>query len=279
MTTLSLLLCLCLQSAVDTTAIEVMTFNVRYDNPNDGEHAWEHRKEMVDDIMSTAQIIGVQEALYHQVEYLAEKMPKYRWFGVGRDDGIEAGEYSPVFYQHELFEVIEWGTFWLSEEPNVPGSVGWDAAITRIATWGNLRHLDSGKDFWVFNTHFDHRGVEARPNSARLLMSKVNEMVPEVASVIVMGDFNSTEDTEAYQVMVSGRLSDAIDLSTDNYIPEDEMGTFSGFKKDSDRVEVRIDHIFVDSSMLVDWYSIIDLTVDGRYASDHRPVVAHVHLK
>jgi len=272
---LSIVLCLCLQSAVDTTTFEIMTFNIRYDNPSDGAHAWEHRKERVSDIMGEADIIGVQEALKNQVHDMASMLPTYSWFGAGRDDGEEGGEFSPVFYRSALFEVMEQGTFWLSGQPGVPGSIGWDAAITRIVTWGHLRHKDSGTVFWLFNTHFDHRGQKARENSASLIVRKIEDMVFD-DPVIVTGDFNASETSLVYRTMVGGRLKDARKVVLS--VSQGPSGTFSGFEVDTGRSEARIDYIFVGPPVRVSTFETIDQVLEGRYPSDHRPVIARVAI-
>ena len=277
MTTLLLLLALTAgqtPAAVDTT-ISVMAFNVRYDNPQDGVHAWEYRKERVADIMQRADLVGVQEVLDGQLRDLESMLPGYAWFGVGRDDGMAAGEYSPVFYREDTFELVQEGTYWLSDEPSVPGSVGWDAALPRIVTWGQLRHRDSGTAFWVFNTHFDHRGQEARTQSAALLMQPI-EAVVHADPVIVTGDLNASHDSDVYQTMTAGRLVDAHDASLT--APLGPEGTFSGFEAESVQRNVRIDYIFVDRRLAVHSFEVVDDVVAGRYPSDHRPVLATVAL-
>ena len=273
---MSLAACASLQSAADTTTFDVMTFNVRYDNPLDGDHAWDHRKERVAAIMLRADIIGVQEALFGQVNDLQSMLPGYAWFGAGRDDGMEAGEYSPVFYRQGKFQLIDRGTFWLSEQPELPGSVGWDAAITRIVTWGRLRHTATGETFWMFNTHFDHRGREARRQSASLLIQRLGEMA-YTEPVIVTGDFNASHSSAVYRTMTAGRLEDARHGARTE--PRGPQGTFSGFEGGVGLSEERIDYIFADDWIPVHAFEVIDEVEDGHYPSDHRPVLATLALQ
>ncbi len=266
---------LCL-SPSHAAQIDVMTFNVRYDNPGDGAHAWEHRKERVASIMARADIVGVQEALIGQIRDLESMLPTYAWIGVGRDDGLRGGEFAPIFYQREQFALISEGTFWLSEEPHLPGSIGWDAAITRIVTWGRLRHIASGTVFWVFNTHFDHRGQEARRQSAQLLTARLDEMA-YTEPVIVTGDFNAPHNSVVYRTMTAGRLADARHHA--QTAPLGPESTFSSFEEGTGLPDARIDYVFADSTIAVLAFEVIDEVVAGHYPSDHRPVVARLEIR
>jgi hypothetical protein len=144
--------------------IRVMSFNIRLNTPADSANAWPHRKEMVASMMRfhRADLTGVQEALKDQMDDLTKLLPEFGWMGVGRDDGKEAGEYSAIFYLKDRFAVLEQNTFWLSESPEKPGSMGWDAACVRIVTWAKFKDKRMGKAFYHFNTHFDHIGEKAR---------------------------------------------------------------------------------------------------------------------
>ena len=251
-----------------------MTFNVRYDNPDDGPSAWPVRKERVARVMQQADIIGVQEALKHQVADLETLLPNYAWVGVGRDDGVDQGEFAPIFYRADRFEVDSSGTFWLSETPDVAGSKSWDAAITRIVTWALLRSSISGDTLWLFNTHFDHRGEEARKHSAQLLMSRVSQMVGESA-VVVTGDFNAIPDSEVYDTMTEGQLVDACAPGTT--VRSGPEGTFSGFLVRDRPPTRRIDYVLVGHRSDVRSCSTLVDVENGRYVSDHLPVLITVH--
>ena len=145
----------------------LITYNIRYDNPNDGENKWENRKNKLAALLNYYEpaFVGIQEGLIHQVEFLDQSLPADNFIGVGRDDGKQKGEYCALFYDARIFKVIIDSTFWLSETPGIPSN-GWDANLNRICTYGLFEHLQTKARIWVMNTHFDHRGKMARENSA-----------------------------------------------------------------------------------------------------------------
>jgi len=255
-----------------------MSYNIRYDNPDDGINAWPNRKDHVAEMMAdvySADIIGVQEALKHQLDDLQARMPGYSWVGVGRDDGKDKGEFSPIFYKTDRFDLIATNTFWLSETPDRPGSRSWDAAITRIATWARLSDHESGREFYVINTHFDHRGEEARVESARLITEFIDGLDDGVP-VLLTGDFNVTEESEAYAVLAdSPFLNDARYLSEEGH--EGPTASFSDWETLQPE-ESRIDYIFVNSHVTVLSHKIADDRYNGRFPSDHLPVIARVEI-
>lgn len=256
-------------------SLKVVSFNIRYDNPKDGEHRWDNRKERVVNLLKfyQADVFGLQEALHHQVTYVAEHFSDYQRVGVGRDDGREKGEYSPIFFNNILFESIEEGTFWLSTTPEVP-SKDWDAALPRIATWVLLRNRTTDSQLLVCNTHFDHRGDTARFNSAKLLLSKLPELAEQVP-VVLMGDFNSDPQSAPYQVLTgSDILQDAWFQS--ELPPVGPERSFSGFTVTPNLPGNRIDHIFVSPSVSVNRFAIISEEKNGAYPSDHFPIFAEI---
>jgi len=171
------------------TELSVMSFNIRFENPSD-DPDWPTRLPAVERMLDQRQpdVIGFQEALADQVDDLAELLEGYDWVGVGRDDGVAAGEFAPVFFRTDRFELSDHGHFWLSESPGEP-SLGWDAALPRIVTWVELGRIGSTERFRVYNTHFDHEGQIARQNSAELLATVVAER-PADEPVVVLGDLN-----------------------------------------------------------------------------------------
>ena len=193
---------------------------------------------------------------------------------MGRDDGVAAGEFSPVFYRKDRFELVEQATFWLSDTPEVVGSRGWDAALPRIVTWGRFRDKTTEKVFYLFNTHFNHRGAQARTESARLLLEKIDVLAGD-ALVIVTGDFNVTPTTEAYRVMVT-ELEDARRRSvTPPHGPEE---TSFGFTVEAGEQGRRIDYIFVHPDVRVQHYGVLTDHWHGHFPSDHLPVLAELAL-
>lgn len=258
--------------------LNVMSFNIRYNTQADSANAWPHRKDKAASQIRfhEAHIIGLQEALHGQIMDLKERLPGYAWVGRGRDDGQQAGEYSAILYDSTRLQLINTETFWLSPEPDKPGSKGWDAAITRVVTWASFRDRRTRKQFYVFNTHFDHRGQVARAESAKLLLRKVNEIAGK-APTIVTGDFNATPDQEPIRIIMDAsdpqRLIDSKAVSaTPHYGPE---GTFNGFqsKETSDQP---IDFIFIKNGPKVLQHATLSQTWAGRFSSDHFPVLARV---
>lgn len=272
-----LFILLLLPATIFAQQMNIISFNIRYNTSNDGENAWPNRIEMASGLLRfhEADIFGLQEALVGQIEDIQNQLPEYKWFGVGRDDGKEGGEFSPIFYNPAKFILLKNGTFWLSETPEKP-SKGWDAALNRIVTWGRFQSKITGKQFLVFNTHFDHRGVEARKNSASLIYKKIREMVQDKnLPVILTGDFNLTPDTEPIQILQK-YLSDSREVTEEP--PYGPVGTFQGFNLEAD-LSGRIDYIFVYGGIKVLKYAALSDFKDHRFPSDHLPVFAKVVLK
>ncbi len=261
--------------------ISVMTFNIRLDTPADGENRWEARIPVVAAYMDTVSpdIVGMQEVLHNQLIDLQNMMPGYSYVGTGRDDGKQGGEYSPVFFKKDRFILRDNSQFWLSKTPDIPGSKSWDAAITRIVSWAELEDRKTGETLYVFNTHFDHRGVEARLKSIELMAEEINKITGN-SPVIVTGDFNIRKSSDDYNFMVNtfaenNELSNAETISKTPVVDAD--ATFNAFRKDIDpRV---IDFIFVDNAFKVNSYRV-DRVMEGNiFISDHWPVVSEITMK
>jgi endonuclease/exonuclease/phosphatase family metal-dependent hydrolase len=256
--------------------LKIMTYNIRYDNVNDGKNQWSKRKEFLSNQIAynEVDIFGIQEGLHHQVIYLDSVFVDYNYIGVGRDDGKTKGEYSAIFYNSKKFKVIKENTFWLSETPNEI-SVGWDASMERICTYGLFETLATKQQFFVFNTHFDHIGTAARFNSAELILQKINELNPDNLPVLVMGDFNLTPETEPILVL-SKELNDSKNIS--KLKPFGPKGTFNGFKF-NEPVTARIDYIFTSKNNIsVKKYAVLSDSKDCKYPSDHLPVFVEIKL-
>lgn len=258
--------------------LNVMTFNIRYDNPGDGMNQWDNRKEMVAEVFREKQvdIAGMQEVLKHQLDYLVENLPEYEFYGLGRDDGLEAGEFCPVLFRQDRFELLEKNSFWLSETPEKPGNLCWNTVCNRICSWVKLKVKDSGEVFYFFNTHFSHVSDEARRKSADMLLQKISEIAGS-AKVILTGDFNLTADTEAYQKLVSStayNIYDSAKLAAYDFDEKDH--TFNGWGK-SEWKPV-IDYIFVSENIPVSYYEIFEKIQNDVYVSDHFPVIIRIKL-
>lgn len=257
------------------TPITVATYNLRYNNPGDGVNAWPNRKENVKALVQFHEfdLFGTQEALRDQLNDVAE-LTEFAFLGAGRDDGKEAGEHSAIFYRKDRFKVLQSGNFWLSETPDKPGK-GWDATCcNRICSWAKFNDLRTKKDFYFFSVHFDHQGVEARRQSGKLMVEKIKEIAKNTP-VILVGDFNSTPDTEQIKT-IQTLLNDA--RSVTKLAPYGPEGTFNSFKFDAPLKE-RIDYIFVSKQFDVLKYGVLTDAKEQRYPSDHQPVVVKVVLK
>jgi len=262
------------------TSLNCRTFNLRLDTPLDSINQWENRKQWVNQTIqyNEMDIVGMQEVFHHQLMYLLEQNPDFKKIGVGRDDGKQVGEYSPIIYNSNRFEVSLSNTFWLSETPDKPG-LGWDAKYNRVVTWGKFHDKIANSNFFVFNTHFDHIAETARRESAKLVLKTISEIAGN-SPVILMGDFNAQLKTEPMQILLSNsvevKLKNTIDLSkTPHFGP---IGTFNGFanKELSDEA---IDHILVTNNFEVEKHATLSNTWQGRFASDHFAVFTKLVIK
>lgn len=283
------------QSA-DSIRVRILTHNIRYatEAPFKGEERWPIRcprlcGELVFNSLLPATFICLQEVLHEQLLNIRDNLnesatysEEWAYIGVGREDGREAGEYSPIFYRPSVWKVNSWNTVWLSETPSVP-SKGWDASSIRIATIGQFIHHDSGQNVIVTSTHFDNDGAVSRKNSAKMLL-KILEQEAEMSlaqATILAGDFNSSPNDEAYQI-ITGTGSNMVDVC--NIVPREKHygneNTFTGFSDDSISDQNRIDFIFARKYDIGDRLEFKTYAVlanrfdDGVYSSDHRACVA-----
>lgn len=249
-----------------------LTYNIRYDNPGDGPDAWPLRRDFLAAQLRfhAPEVFGIQEGLHRQVQYLEEQFPDYQRVGVGRDNGDTLGEYSCLFLLKSRFRLLDSGTFWLSETPDRP-SKGWDAALPRICSWAHLNDRLSGKNLWVFNTHFDHIGVAARRNAAGLILKMIKEKNAGGEAQVLMGDLNA-EPEEAPIAVFKSALQDSRAVSAEP--PFGPEGTFQAFKF-HEPVRKRIDYIFV-SGLSVRQHAVLSDSRDCHYPSDHLPVLARL---
>ena len=259
--------------------MRAMTFNIRLDLESDGADAWPYRKEMVAALIrhEAPDLLGTQEVLLHQKQYLQTALPGYTFVGVGRDDGAQGGEFSPLAWRSDRFEMLQSGTFWLSPTPETP-SKGWDAALPRIATWAVLRDRSTGRTIRALNTHFDHVGTVARANAARIIGDWVASGPAADAPAIVMGDFNVVPGSEPYDILAATAQSGLVDARTiSRAAPYGPPGTFTAFDIAA-APGAPIDHIFVTRDFAVDDYAVLTQHWEGRLPSDHYPVVVDLEL-
>lgn len=251
--------------------INIISYNIRYNNPDDGVNAWPNREQNVKALVKfhDADVLCVQEALPEQFDALLKKS-NFDVVGVGREDGKRKGEFSAVYFDKDRFVKKDGGTFWLSETPDVP-SKGWDAALNRVCSWVRLYDQLNKKEFLVFNAHYDHKGVQARIESAKLIKQKIQQIAPALP-VVFTGDLNVTPETEAISTIKSF-LSDAKEISQEPaYGPN---GTFNDFDFNSD-LKNKIDYIFVNKGFKVQKFAVLSDSKDKRYFSDHLPVFARL---
>jgi endonuclease/exonuclease/phosphatase family metal-dependent hydrolase len=257
--------------------INVITWNIRFDNPGDGENRWDERKENLVGLLREydPDIFGIQEGLLHQVIYIDSLLADYGFIGKGRDDGMEAGEFCAVFYKKTRFLLLQQGLFWLSETPGTP-SRGWDAAFSRICVYGLFESMNPRHRFLVFNTHLDHMGILAREKSIDLILEKADELNPDHLPVIILGDFNLEPGDPAFANLLNPYMDSRTACTGEISGPE---GTYNAFRFDLP-VTQRIDYIFVSKGKSeVKKYQVIADANDGLYPSDHFPVFATLKIR
>lgn len=265
----------------EKNAIKVMTMNIRYDNPADSINAWPNRTSLMSSFIlkENPDVIGMQEVLWHQYEVLDSILTEYSSTGVGRDDGARSGEMNPVFFRKERFEMIRTKTFWLSETPEVAGSMAWGAGLPRIVTWVELADKKSDMHFFYFNTHFAHDSDSARKKSSFLLLTRADSIAADFPFIIT-GDLNMLPTSEGYSILTGPfesvpLLRDTYDISEES--PDGPVYTFNGF---SDKPgSGRIDYVFVRDGMRALDHRTIIKKEQGVFVSDHWPVTATVLLK
>lgn len=287
--------------AQENLNLKVGSYNIRYDNEDDREkgNGWNERLPVISSIINWEEpdVFGAQEVLVDQLKDMNEKLTDYEYYGVGRADGKEKGEFAPIFFQKDKYELKDSGEFWLSETPNEP-SKGWDAALPRICSWIELKDKETKKTFWFFNLHMDHKGTKAREESSQLVLKKIKEIAND-ESAILTGDFNVDQKNEIYDILQGS------DIIFDSFEETSKKmawnGTFNAFDTGlwTDR---RIDHIFVTNDIDVDKYAVLTETyrsekdtgkkfkngdfsessssepADVRLPSDHFPIFARIKL-
>jgi len=260
--------------SVASQDLKIMTYNIKLDYPKEGKNSWTNRKPfMVKQIkFYEPDVLGVQEAMPNQMKDLDSLLTNYSFVGVGRDDGKDEGEYSAIFYKKNDLEVVESSTFWLSQTPDKV-SMGWDAVCNRVCTYALFQDKKTNKKFWVFNTHFDHVGKEARTKSAVLILDKIKGLNIENHPVFLTGDFNMEPDHESIDY-ITQTLKDSKAISEIDFGPE---GTFNGFHFDQP-VTRRIDYIFVSENVKVNKYAVLSDNWNMQYPSDHLPVLIEAKL-
>lgn len=257
--------------AEDKEVLKIATFNLRMDTPSDGENAWLHRKDMVNDLIRFYgfDLFGTQEGFTHQLNDIL-RLNDYRFIGVGRDDGKDAGEHCAIFYRSDRFKVLDQGDFWLSEHPEKPGR-GWDGTCcNRICTWGKFEDLKNHKQFYFFNVHYEYEGDVARRESSNLMISRIKSIAGN-QPVFLTGDFNAFPTEEPIRILNdSGFLNDSYKITKE--VPFGPVCTYHGYDS-TVKTEERLDYIWVTDSIQIDKYGVLTNTLYGHTPSDHFPVM------
>ena len=270
---LSLFIVFNVSSRIYPQSHSIMSYNIRYDNAWDVENSWKIRKNKVRQLLIqyAPSIIGIQEGLLSQVQYLDSCLTDYNYVGVGREDGKEQGEYCAIYFDTTRYSVLNHSTFWLSETPDII-SIGWDAALERICTYGLFKDRKTSEEFWVFNTHFDHMGTSAREQSSGMILKMIKKINRQSLPLILMGDFNSIPDSPPIN-KIKTDLSDALQISLEEL--QGPRGTFNGFNVDMP-IEKRIDYIFTEKFKVLSYIHINDRLNNNRHISDHLPVMVKI---
>ena len=257
--------------AEDKEVLKIATFNLRMDTPSDGENAWFHRKDMVNDLIRFYgfDLFGTQEGFTHQLNDIL-RLSDYRFIGVGRDDGKDAGEHCAIFYRSDRFKVLDQGDFWLSEHPEKPGR-GWDGTCcNRICTWGKFEDLKNHKQFYFFNVHYEYEGDVARRESSNLMISRIKSIAGN-QPVFLTGDFSAFPTEEPIRILNdSGFLNDSYKITKE--APFGPVCTYHGYDS-TIKTEERLDYIWVTDSIQIDKYGVLTNTLYGHTPSDHFPVM------
>ena len=266
-----------LQSFLSAFEIDAVAFNIRFDNPKDGENAWPNRKEMVGKWIESESpdVIGLQEALRHQINDIKKVATAYSEYGVGRDDGKSRGEHCTILYLKKRFTLDkkDCGTFWFSDTPEKIASKSWGNEIPRICTWARLIHKKTGKGFYLYNVHYDHQSQSSRIRASNLIIERISNRKQSNEPIILMGDFNAAEKNPAITVFKEEPLKL---VDTFRVVKPDEkmVKTFHGFRGGS-FMGGKIDHVFIlPKTAKVRSAEIVRFNKDERYLSDHYPVRA-----
>jgi len=270
---LSVFILFTISSNIYSQPHSIISYNIRYDNNWDIENSWKIRRNKISQILVqySPSIIGIQEGLLNQVQYIDSSLIDYDYVGVGRDDGKKKGEFCAIYFDTTRYVLLKNSTFWLSETPDTI-SVGWDAALERICTYGLFKDRITKEEFLVFNTHFDHIGVVAREKSSELILKRINKINHRSLPVILMGDFNSIPNSSPVKE-IKTELSDALQISLEKL--QGPRGTFNGFNEDLP-IEKRIDYIFTNDLKVLSYTHINDRLNNNRHISDHLPVMIKI---
>ena len=253
----------------------IVTYNIKYDDKSNGQNSWMMRKEGMIDLINfiSPDILGIQEGLLNQVDYLNTHLGNFTYVGVGRDDGNKNGEFCAIYFNKNKYRLIKSSTFWLSENPSEV-SIGWDAALERICTYAQFETLNGKDKIWIFNTHFDHFGKTAREQSAKLLIKKIKNINTFREPTVAMGDFNALANSKAIEIL-KREFKDSMEISKKGH--NGPIGTFNNFLPKQE-ITKRIDYIFIYGMKIVSHEHVNKKLENGNHISDHLPVVTKMKV-
>lgn len=266
-----------LNLSIKAQPLIVGTYNLRLDIASDKDNSWSNRSDAVNALIRfhDFDILGTQEAFDHQLQGILQTLPYYSAYGKGRDDGLKAGEHSAIFYKKDRFILLDKGDFWLSQTPDKP-SLGWDATCCkRICSWVYLKDKRTKKQFYIFNAHYDHQGIIARKESSKLILDKIRSIAKK-KPVIFMGDLNGDQTSDPYTIIENSELLQ--DTYKQVKYPYASTNSYNNFGKNIKGVTV-IDHIFISSHFIVKKWGLLTDSYQGKYPSDHFPILTELVFK
>lgn len=262
---------------VKAQSIIAGTYNLRLDTESDKVNQWKNRSATVSALIRfhDFDILGTQEAFVHQLQDILTALPQYTVYGKGRDDGQKAGEHSAILYKKDRFELLDKGDFWLSETPEKP-SKGWDATCcNRLCSWVYLKDKQTKKSFYFFNAHYDHQGAVARKESSKLILDKI-KAIAGAKPIIFTGDLNGNQQSDPYLIIENSEILE--DAYCQIEYPYATTNSFNGFGANLNGTSI-IDHVFTSKHFAVKKWGILTDSYQGKYPSDHFPVLTEISLK
>ncbi len=263
------------EQRTERASFRILTFNIRYGTADDGANNWQNRRDLVAEVLADAEphLVSIQEALDFQLDFLLQRSPRYKKIGQHRDGGTK-GEFCGLLVDTARFRVLDAGEFWLSETPHAPGSIGWDAACPRMCVWGHLMDRATGRNLVVYSTHLDHRGARARREGVgQIVHNIVDDRMRRTVPTLLAGDFNAGETSAPIAFLENAGFSDTYRII---WPDAGRSGTFNAFRGRDDGD--KIDYIFCTRGLRILDAAIIKTHRDGRYPSDHFPVLAVVEV-
>lgn len=259
--------------------LTVMSYNMRFDFPEkDPNNNWPQRRPLIAELIQRYRpdVIGSQELGPHQAEQLGELLEDYRYFGVGRHEDL-SGEAMIIWYRPSVMHPLATGSFWLSETPEVPGTRSWGEGWIRTLTWARFYHIETKRCFYFFNTHLDTKGEEICVKESQLVIDRVRTIAGDTPCFLV-ADFNSEGGkSPTWQLYQQAGFKDAWQRSQSQ--PTGSFATWCNYRHPRQERTRRIDWILYQGDIQVHSFATINDHTNGRYPSDHFPVIANLTIE